>query len=98
MAPIMDLDRAARKLRPAFEGGDARTQTDAMRAFVEEVSFAPADEILEVLRTIAAEDWMAMPPWGQEPGLPAGGAPAPKTPRPYLSRSTSPRRPPLPRA
>ena len=36
-----------------------------MRQYIETATFTPADEILSVLRAIAAEDWMAMPPWAR---------------------------------
>ncbi|SFF94471.1 hypothetical protein SAMN05421541_13339 [Actinoplanes philippinensis] len=38
---------------------------DAMRDFTERLTFAPADEILHMLRTLAAEDWIALPPWAR---------------------------------
>jgi hypothetical protein len=60
-----NLDSAARHLIAPRRDGDLRGEADAMRAFVERVTFAPAEEILDVLREIAAEDWMAMPPWAR---------------------------------
>lgn len=63
--PVHDLDVAARKLIAASQEGDPNDKVGAMRTFVERVTFAPADEILSVLREIAAEDWMAMPPWAR---------------------------------
>jgi hypothetical protein len=63
--PARDLNVAARNLIAANEAGDPNSKVYAMRTFVERVTFAPADEILAVLREIAAEDWMAMPPWAR---------------------------------
>jgi hypothetical protein len=37
----------------------------AVREFTEKVTFAEADEILHMLRTVNALDWMALPPWAR---------------------------------
>lgn len=63
--PVHDLDEAARKMIAASQEGDLNNRVGTMRTFVERVTFAPVDEILSVLREIAAEDWMAMPPWAR---------------------------------
>ncbi|GLY00662.1 hypothetical protein [Actinoplanes sp. NBRC 101535] len=63
--PIHELDLAARKLIAANQEDDRNDKVDAMRTFAERVTFASADEILSVLREIAAEDWIAMPPWAR---------------------------------
>lgn len=63
--PVGNLNVAARNLTAASQEGDPKDKVYAMRTFVERVTFAPADEILAVLREIAAEDWMAMPPWAR---------------------------------
>lgn len=62
---LRDLNVAARSLVEVSQEGDSNDKVDAARTFVERVTFAPAEEILAVLRGIAAEDWMAMPPWAR---------------------------------
>ncbi|MEU8240143.1 hypothetical protein AB0C07_18005 [Actinoplanes missouriensis] len=61
----MDLITAARHLIASRDGVDHRAEADAMRQYIETVTFTPADEILIVLREIATGDWMAMPPWAR---------------------------------
>ncbi|GGL86350.1 hypothetical protein [Micromonospora yangpuensis] len=63
--PMHDLDVAARKLIVASQESGLNDKVGAMRTFVERVTFASADEIVSVLREIATEDWMAMPPWAR---------------------------------
>ncbi|GAA4976133.1 hypothetical protein GCM10025331_83720 [Actinoplanes utahensis] len=62
---MTDLGAAARNVIPNDDNAGHRAMIDAIRTYVEVVTFAPADEILRVLREIADEDWMAMPPWAR---------------------------------
>ncbi|MFI6033279.1 hypothetical protein ACIBBD_03670 [Streptomyces sp. NPDC051315] len=60
-----DPTPAARRLGQAIDGADSRRVDEAARDFVEELTFATADEILAMLRDVLAEDWMALPPWAR---------------------------------
>jgi hypothetical protein len=64
---MSDPTRAAKDLGRAIDAADAssRRLRDAVRDFTEWVTFAPADEILAVLRQVLAEDWTALPPWAR---------------------------------
>ncbi|GGQ47899.1 hypothetical protein [Streptomyces flaveolus] len=46
-------------------GAESREVRDAVRHFVETVTFASADEIRAMLRDVLAEDWTALPPWAR---------------------------------
>jgi len=62
---VSELLRAAQALVEASNGNaDGRTRL-AMRNYAELVTFAPVDEILDMLEVVFAEDWMAMPPWAR---------------------------------
>ncbi|MEU6541641.1 hypothetical protein [Streptomyces sp. NPDC047000] len=60
-----DPTSAARSLSQAIDGADSRQVNEAARDFVEQLTFATADEILAMLRDVLAEDWMALPPWAR---------------------------------
>jgi hypothetical protein len=57
----------ARNLGEALDeaGAGSRVVRDAVRDFVEAVTFASADEIRGMLREVLAEDWTALPPWAR---------------------------------
>lgn len=38
---------------------------EEVREFVEELTFSPAEEIVDTLRSLLAEDWMALPVWAR---------------------------------
>jgi hypothetical protein len=46
-------------------GAESREVRDAVRDFVETVTFASADDIRAMLRDVLAEDWTALPPWAR---------------------------------
>ncbi len=64
---MADLTPVARSLGRALDeaGAGSREVRDAVREFVEAVTFAGADEIRAMLREVLAEDWMALPPWAR---------------------------------
>ncbi|MFV0136596.1 hypothetical protein ACLGIH_25885 [Streptomyces sp. HMX87] len=64
---MSDVASAARGLGQAIDeaGAESRRVRDAVRDFVEKVTFASADEIRGMLREVLAEDWMALPPWAR---------------------------------
>ncbi|MER7496159.1 hypothetical protein ABT033_26600 [Streptomyces pharetrae] len=64
---MSDLLRAARSLGRAVDaaGAESRQVRDAVREFVEQVTFATADEIRAMLRDVLTEDWTALPPWAR---------------------------------
>ena len=55
---MTDLVAAANAL---IDSGDS----PAITAFVEQVTFAPADDIRRMLREVLAADWMGLPPWAR---------------------------------
>ncbi|MGC5394986.1 hypothetical protein ACPXCP_04460 [Streptomyces sp. DT20] len=60
-----DPTLAARSLSQAIDSAESRQISEAGRDFIEELTFATADEILTMLRELLAEDWMALPPWAR---------------------------------
>ncbi|MET8824400.1 hypothetical protein ABZX40_07560 [Streptomyces sp. NPDC004610] len=60
-----DPTPAARSLSRAVDAADSRQLNDAARDYVEQLTFATADEILAMLREVLTEDWMALPPWAR---------------------------------
>ncbi|MFF9620896.1 hypothetical protein [Streptomyces griseosporeus] len=64
---MSDLIAASRTLGRVLDeaGAESRQVRDAVRDFVEKVTFATADEIVAMLREVLAEDWMALPPWAR---------------------------------
>ncbi|MFR9780886.1 hypothetical protein ACL02O_33225 [Micromonospora sp. MS34] len=59
------LSLARRMVAPtAAERGEAG-DGEFEREFVEELTFSSADDIVEMLRTMLEEDWMALPPWAR---------------------------------
>ncbi|AWT42517.1 MULTISPECIES: hypothetical protein [Streptomyces] len=64
---MSDLIAASRDLGRVLDeaGAESRQVRDAVRDFVEKVTFATADEIVAMLREVLAEDWMALPPWAR---------------------------------
>ncbi|MBD0419823.1 hypothetical protein H0H10_11710 [Streptomyces sp. TRM S81-3] len=61
------LSLAARNLGRALDeaGAGSRRVREAVGEFVEEVTFAGADEIRAMLREVLAEDWAALPAWAR---------------------------------
>ncbi len=47
------------------EANDHRACNEAARDFVEQVTFAAADDIIGMLQQVLAVDWMALPPWAR---------------------------------
>ncbi|MFF9282180.1 hypothetical protein [Streptomyces griseosporeus] len=64
---MSDLIAVSRTLGRVLDeaGAESREVRDAIRDFVEKVTFATADEIVAMLREVLAEDWMALPPWAR---------------------------------
>ncbi|MFI9343371.1 hypothetical protein ACIG0D_19200 [Streptomyces sp. NPDC052773] len=64
---MSDLIPVARRLGQTLDeaGAESRQVRDAVRDFVETVTFATADEIRAMLREVLTEDWMALPPWAR---------------------------------
>ncbi|MEU3946522.1 hypothetical protein [Streptomyces sp. NPDC029526] len=56
---------AARNLSRAIDAADSRQVVEASRDFVEQLTFATADDILAMLREVLTEDWTALPPWAR---------------------------------
>jgi hypothetical protein len=46
-------------------GDDASVIPDKVRGFIEEITFATPEDILESLREVLAQDWMAVPVWAR---------------------------------
>ncbi|WP_198041507.1 hypothetical protein [Micromonospora chokoriensis] len=61
----LDLIGAARDLIRATDDVDTRLIPVATREFIEQVTFASADEITAMLREVLADDWMALSPWAR---------------------------------
>jgi hypothetical protein len=47
-----------------YEDGTSRIP-DAVRDFIEQITFAGPEEILSALRDVLADDWMALPVWAR---------------------------------
>jgi hypothetical protein len=62
---LTQLIMAARAVVLSAAAGDVRAANEAMRTFVERVTFATADDIRRMLRDVLADDWMALPPWAR---------------------------------
>jgi hypothetical protein len=60
-----DLVASGDALIAAAEVGDHRAYNEAARTFVEQVTFAAADDITAMLRELLAADWTALPPWAR---------------------------------
>jgi hypothetical protein len=59
------LALARRLVAPtAAERAEVR-EGDLQREFVEELTFASSEDIVDMLRTMLKEDWMALPPWAR---------------------------------
>jgi hypothetical protein len=62
----MNLIDHARSLLPSRSNDLAdATRLDLERAFVEAVTFAEADEIVDMVRQVLSEDWIGFPVWAR---------------------------------
>jgi hypothetical protein len=59
------LIESVEALLAAGEGSDHRAYNEAARAFVERITFAPADDITGMLCQVLKKDWMGLPPWAR---------------------------------
>ncbi|WP_240167546.1 hypothetical protein [Streptomyces noursei] len=62
---MSDSTTYARALIRAVHGDSPAETPDAVRDFIEQVTFAGPDEILEMLHGVMTEDWMALPVWAR---------------------------------
>ncbi|WP_405109790.1 hypothetical protein OG559_29190 [Micromonospora sp. NBC_01405] len=62
---MLDLISAARSLIQTTDDADIRRAPEAVREFIEQVTFATADDIVAMLREVLWDDWMALPPWAR---------------------------------
>jgi hypothetical protein len=62
---VLDLVSAARDLIQAADDTDIRRIPEAVREFIEQVTFATAEDIAVMLREVLEDDWMALPPWAR---------------------------------
>ncbi|MFF0470036.1 hypothetical protein ACFYPX_21680 [Micromonospora zamorensis] len=56
---------AARDLIRSTDDADTRRIPEEAREYIEQVTFASADEIVAMLREVLADDWMALAPWAR---------------------------------
>ncbi|WP_250009044.1 hypothetical protein [Actinoplanes sp. M2I2] len=62
---MSSLTDVTRSLIQATDDADARRASEATRDFIEQVTFATADDIVAMLREILGDDWSALPPWAR---------------------------------
>lgn len=62
---MSELARSTREMITSVYEEDGPKIPDAVRDFVEKITFADADEIVAALRDVLAEDWMALPVWAR---------------------------------
>lgn len=62
---VPDLIGAARDLNQATDDPHTPRVPDAAREFIEQVTFATADEVVAMLRKVMEDDWMALAPWAR---------------------------------
>lgn len=63
MTELLDLARA---MVAALTNGTPQPQREEIeRRYIEELTFAAADDIVDMLRTMLEEDWMGLPPWAR---------------------------------
>ncbi|WP_241825725.1 hypothetical protein [Micromonospora sp. CB01531] len=63
---MSELLGLARRMVTALADGTGRQQREEIeRQFIEELTFAAADEIVDMLRAMLEEDWMGLPPWAR---------------------------------
>lgn len=65
---ISNLSRLAENLTQATASEIDREWQDASREFIEEITFATKDEILEMFRDEFVRDWAGLPPWARNLG------------------------------
>ncbi|MBM0237953.1 hypothetical protein JNW88_13780 [Micromonospora sp. ATA32] len=59
------LDLARRLVGPEYGESSNAGRNELENRFVEKVTFASADEIVDMLDVMLAEDWMALPAWAR---------------------------------
>ncbi|WP_101254533.1 hypothetical protein [Streptomyces barkulensis] len=62
---MSDLTSTARNLSQAIDDPAGGQVYEAVREYVEKITFASADDILATLQEVLGEDWMALPPWAR---------------------------------
>ncbi|WP_238431322.1 DUF6188 family protein [Streptomyces cavernae] len=62
---LSELDQSTRNLILSVDEDGAPGIPDAVRDFIEEVTFADPEDILSALREALADDWMALPVWAR---------------------------------
>ena len=62
---MLDLIGAARDLIQVTDDADTRRIPEVAREFIEQVTFASADEIVAMLRVVLEVDWTALAPWAR---------------------------------
>ncbi|BBH69349.1 hypothetical protein ACTI_60340 [Actinoplanes sp. OR16] len=63
--PDSELLRLARELAGDAGTRSAEARGELARAYVEVVTFAPAEEIVAMLAAVRDEDWMGLPVWAR---------------------------------
>ncbi|MER6304308.1 hypothetical protein ABT247_32860 [Kitasatospora sp. NPDC001539] len=62
---MSELDQSTRDMITSVYEDGAPKIPDAVRDFIEKITFAGPEEILSVLRDVLADDWMALPVWAR---------------------------------
>ncbi|MEV7217485.1 hypothetical protein AB0O31_30870 [Kitasatospora cineracea] len=62
---MSDLDRLTRAMISSVYEDDSQEIPETIRDFIEKITFADAEEILPVLRSVLSDDWMALPVWAR---------------------------------
>ncbi|GAA1932942.1 hypothetical protein [Kitasatospora viridis] len=60
-----EMGEPMKNLMSSVYGGIDPEIPDAVRHFIEEITFAAAEDILPALRGSLTEDWMALPVWAR---------------------------------
>ncbi|MFB8238768.1 hypothetical protein ACFC58_19690 [Kitasatospora purpeofusca] len=59
------LEALAEEMIAEISGADVESIRESERRFIEYVTFADVDEIIEMLNVVIDRDWMALPPWAR---------------------------------
>ncbi|MCO8273672.1 hypothetical protein M1L60_24045 [Actinoplanes sp. TRM 88003] len=62
---MSNLSNTAQRLVQAVSDADSRRASEATREYIEQVTFATADDIVAMLRESLGRDWSALPPWAR---------------------------------
>jgi hypothetical protein len=62
---MANLTQVTEQLSESIYGDNPAGTPDSIRGFVEAITFADADDIRKMLRSVLSADWMALPPWAR---------------------------------